>query len=123
MKRFESISKWDLKKYDWCKCRCEIHTWDIIEWEIYVEDDYVFILHNNEYFDWDKSKELKWYNYSWKIYSDIYSNEAMNNNNYYEWIEIETNSLKHNEVEVDGVVYRKVYVSRISSEDALENKV
>jgi len=47
----------------------------------------------------------------------------MNNNNYYEWIEIETNSLKHNEVEVDGVVYRKVYVSRISSEDALENKV
>jgi hypothetical protein len=30
--------------------------------------------------------------------------------------------LKHNEVEVDWVVYRKVYVSNISSEDALQHK-
>ena len=45
----------------------------------------------------------------------------MNNINY-KWIEIETKQLKHNEVEVDWIVYRKVYVSDINVEKALEHK-
>jgi hypothetical protein len=122
MKRFEQISKGDLKKYPLCQCRCKIFTWNIIEWEIYVEDDFIFILHNNLLVDWWRADNLKWYEYSRQIYSNGYSDEAMNNNNY-EWIEIEfKNPLKHNEVEVNWIVYRKVYVSDESVEKALEVK-
>jgi len=118
MKRFEKISKWDLKKYDWFKCSFQNSDWTICEWEFCIEDDCIYVLHNTPEANWNKPYDIKWYNYSWIIYSNAYSNEAINNNNY-QWIEIETKELKHNEIEVDWVVYRKVYVSDNSIEDAL----
>jgi len=117
-KRFESISKWDLKKYDWKKCKAETDCWKIIEWEVCVEDDWVYILHNNPQADWDKPNNKKWYSYTWSIYTS--EDDCIFNNYTYKWIEIET--LAHNEVEVDWVVYRYVYVSDDSEEEALESK-
>lgn len=45
-KRFESISKWDLKKYNWFKCTAEIkqNGWTIIiNWELAITDWYIKI--------------------------------------------------------------------------------
>ena len=82
IKRFESISKWDLKKYDWKKCKAETDCWKIIEWEVCVEDDSIYILHNNPEVDWVNPNNKKWYSYSWIIYAKFEDDCRVNNYNY-----------------------------------------
>lgn len=60
----------ELRKMDGRKCEAVTNTWYDIVWEIRVEDNEVFILHNNEYANWSKAREMKWYDYSWSIALD-----------------------------------------------------
>jgi len=82
MKRFNTISKGELKKYDKKKCRIETDNWYICEWEIYIEDDRVFVLHNNSETDWTRPKEMKGYEYSRLLYRKIENNETSDNLSY-----------------------------------------
>ena len=84
MKRFNKISKVELKKYNGKKCRFETNYWNICEWEIYVEENKVFVLHNNndDDADWCSPKEMKGYNYSWVIYTTNEVDETSDNFSY-----------------------------------------
>jgi hypothetical protein len=89
---------------------------------------------------WDKVRYLKNTTYSnwiiWREYYIVVADEV--NERYYLWDEtwirlngmrIKENDielikqLKHNEVEVDWVVYRKVYVNNVSQEKVLQDKI
>lgn len=105
-KRFESISKGDLKKYIWYKCRFETDRWIIVEdGKVYLEDNEIYILHNNSYANWFKPNFLEWYKYSWII---SYKDKQYNR------IEIEVPKTK--------VLPREVYVSSVSVNIAWQDK-
>ncbi len=81
---------------DWMEIKCEIE-WTPIEWKITIEDWDIYICQDEKY--WGNCKDKKWYKYSWVIDDN------------YDFAEL-----------LDVELYRKVYVSDTSIEDALEKK-
>lgn len=103
-KRFDSISKWDLKKYDWFKCRFEDDNKWVCEWEIYIEDDAVYIVSNNEEYAWMWYRK-DWYYFSWVIYSrEREDNFSIKNS--YNYIEIDIPEEKEEFVRGERVLVR-----------------
>ena len=81
MKRFNTISKWKLKGYDGKKCRFKTNNWEIYEWEIYIEDDRVYVLHNSKA-DWCFFEEIKGYSGARCIYSGYQTDDVLDNLSY-----------------------------------------
>lgn len=69
----------ELRSMNGRKCEAVTNEWNYIVWEITVEDNKVYILHNNEYADWTPPKDMKWYAYSWIICYDYSYNYYISN--------------------------------------------
>ena len=107
--RIKAISKGELKKHNWQKCKIKNENW-VFEGEVYVDkDDDIYILSDNPMANgYNISK--RWYKYAWGIYTHEELDGWMDNSQY-----------KRIELEVKPEV-KYVYVSDRSIEEALIGK-
>lgn len=88
MKRYDSISAWELRKMHGRRCRFENCNGRVCEWKISIENYWwCFICHDNDYANGAVAQDMLWYRYSWCIYQSI--EDDYTDNISYKWIEIE----------------------------------
>ncbi len=91
MKRYKTIKAWEIRKYDWHRCKLETNYWDIIEGKISINNDWkVFVVHNNPEAGWDTANDMMGYEFGWCIYDNRDSEDDNYSDNIdYKWIEID----------------------------------
>ena len=92
---YDIITLWELKKYNWYNCRATIwndnNNLTDVEWEIYVDWNNIYMLHNNSECQWLWPTKFRWYKYSRWIYFLSYVWDDYSNNEQYTKIEIYNN--------------------------------
>lgn len=101
---YTTITAEELKKMDWVKVRAETETGIIIEWEIIIQWNSIYILHNNNNADGGRPHNMRWYGFSWSI---------CNSNPHLDIKRLET-------IDDSFVEWEEVYVSDESVEDAIK---
>lgn len=107
---YEKITAWELRKMNGVRVKAETPSLKIIEWEITVENNNVFILHNNREAMGNDADDAKWYKYSWRL---LFSSDSDNH------LTKEINILETIE---EFTEWEEVYVSDESVDDALNDK-
>lgn len=64
----------ELRKMNGRKCEAVASHWYFLVWEIAVENNKVYILHNNSSANWWYPENMKWYNYGWVIINNHRNN-------------------------------------------------
>lgn len=106
---YEKITAWELRKMNGVRVKAETPSLKIIEWEITVENNNVFILHNNREAMGNDADDAKWYKYSWRL---LFSSDSDNH------LTKEINILETIE---EFTEWEEVYVSDESVDDALKH--
>ena len=107
---YEKITAWELRKMNGVRVKAETPSLKIIEWEITVENNNVFILHNNREAMGNDADDAKWYKYSWRL---LFSSDSDNH------LTKEINILETIE---EFTEWEEIYVSDESVDDALNDK-
>lgn len=120
MIRYNQISKWELKKYVWCKCRFETNNWKILEWVIYENYNRIWVF-SNKYLDGMFLMDWNVYKYGYIIYTAVDSVEKIDNV-LYQRIEIEEVNQEQN-IKPLKVEYRfyAVYVEWMNAPRVIHN--
>lgn len=108
---YKTITIWELKKMNWVKVKAETDQWIFIKWEIAVEYNKIYILHNNPSSNGGAPSDKKQYLFSWYIW----------------WKNLDNNELStfNNRIEIlddEFVEWEKVYSSNNSIDDAINSK-
>lgn len=87
---YKTITIWELKKMNWVKVKAETYQWIFIKWEIAVEYNKIYILHNNPSSNGGAPSDKKQYLFSWYIWwKNLDNNELSTFNNRIETLDDE----------------------------------